>query len=186
MPGNPSRKFTVMDAMVLVAAVAIGLAAERAYQASIESARSASAGAITFPFRIRWFVRPAPLLASLTLALFALRLHRPRPRYRRLVGSPGFAACYAAAMGLAFATLTFINGFVTGYLGYNRQEVYLHYLTLQSITFAAPAVAAVWIALALLGRWRRHPARDWIEVSGIVIGFGWLVLLAATQLIFYS
>ena len=75
---------------------------------------------------------------------------------------------------------------MTGYVGYNRHEVYIHFLTLQSITFAAPAVASVWIALALLGRWRRQPDRDWIEVSGIVIGFGWLFTLAATHLFFYA
>jgi hypothetical protein len=55
---------------------------------------------------------------------------------------------------------------------------------MRSIFFAAPSVASVWVALGLLGRWRRHTERDWVEVSGIVIGFGWLVLFAASHLSF--
>lgn len=184
MHGAPPRKFTVLDALALIAAVGIGLALARAYQSSMDSAAAATGGAMTYPFRIRWFGRPAPLLVSLTLTLFALRLIGPRPRYRRLVGSPGFAACYAAAVGLAITAVTIAMELGTGYLGYRRNPLYLHFLMMRSVTFAAPSVAGVWVALGLLGRWRRHRGRDWVEVSGIVLGIGWLVLLAATQLNF--
>ncbi len=53
---------------------------------------------------------------------------------------------------------------------------------MRSVTFAALSVAGAWLTLGLLGWWRRE--RDWVEVSGIVLGFGWLVLLVATQLNF--
>jgi hypothetical protein len=185
MLGEPSRRFTVLDAMALVAAVGIGLALARAYQSSMESAAAAAGGAMTYPLSIRWFGRrPAPLLVSLTLTLFALRLIGPRPRYGRLVGSPGFAACYAAALGLAITALTAVMELGKGYLSYRRSPLYLHFLMMRSVTFAAPSVAGAWVTLGLLGWWRRHRDRDWVEVSGIVIGVGWLVLLAATQLNF--
>jgi hypothetical protein len=184
MLGAPSRRFTILDAMALVAAVGIGLALTLAYQSSMESAAVAAGAAMTYPFRIRWFGRPAPLLVVLTLTLFALRLIGPRPRYARLVGSPGFAACYAAALGLAITAVTGVMDLGTNYLGYSRSRLYLHFLMMRTVTFAAPSVAAAWVTLSLLGWWRRHRDRDWVEVSGIVIGVGWLVLLAATQLNF--
>jgi hypothetical protein len=165
MLGEPIRKFTIMDAMVLVTAVGIGLALVRAYQSTIESAEAADFQR-TFPISIRWFGRPAPLFASLTLALFALRLIGPRPRYRRLVGSPGFATCYGAALGLAITALTFVMDLVRFYLGFPRSQIYFCLLMMRSITFAAPSVASVWVALGLLGCWRRHRVWDWVEVCG--------------------
>jgi hypothetical protein len=182
MQGEPSRRFTILDALALVAAVGIGLALARAYQSSMDSA--ATGVAMTYPLRIRWFGRPAPLLISLTLTLFVLRLIGPRPRYERLVGSPGFAACYAAALGLAITALTVVMEFGTNYLHYSRSSLHLHFLMMRSVTFAAPSVAGAWLTLGLLGRWRRRRERDWVEVGGIVLGFGWLVLLVATQLNF--
>jgi hypothetical protein len=179
MQGEPSRRFTILDALALVAAVGIGLALARAYQSSMDSA--AAGVAMTYPLSIRWF-GPAPLLVSLTLTLFVLRLIGPRPQYERLVGSPGFAACYAAALGLAITALTVVMQFGTNYLHYSRSSLHLHFLMMRSVTFAAPSVAGAWLTLGLLGWWRRE--RDWVEVSGIVLGFDWLVLLVATQLNF--
>ncbi|QDV32407.1 hypothetical protein [Tautonia plasticadhaerens] len=183
MISEPTRKFTVLDIMALVAAAAVGLMLARVYQASMDSAVSDSNGALTFPLRIRWFGRPAPLLASLTLALLALRFVAPRPRYRRLVRSPGFAACYGAALGLAITVLTVLLEWGTGYLGYSRPRFYPHFLMMRSVSFSAPSVASAWLVLGLLGEWR-HRGRDWIEVGGIVLGVGWLALFAATQLNF--
>jgi hypothetical protein len=183
MHGEPSRRFTVLDALALVAAVGIGLALARAYQASMDSAAAAAGGAMVYPLRIRWFGRPAPLLISLTLTLFALRLIGPRPRYGRLVRSPGFAACYAATLGLAITALTVATELGTNTLGYRRSPLYLHFLMMRSVTFAAPSVASAWLVLGLIGAWR-HRDRDWVEVGGMVLGAGWLALLAATQLNF--
>jgi hypothetical protein len=182
MLGEPSRRFTVLDAMALVAAVGIGLALARAYQWSMDSANAAGGVTFTYPLRIRWFGRPAPLLASLTLTLIALRFVGPRPRYRRLVGSPGFAACFAPALGLAITGLTALMDIGTKYLGYSRSPIYFHFLAMRSVTFAAPSVAGAWVTLALLGRWYRQRDRDWVDLGGIVVGVAWLMLLAATQL----
>ena len=62
MQDEPSRRFTILDALALVAAVGIGLALARAYQSSMDSA--AAGVAMTYPLSIRWFGRPAPLLVS--------------------------------------------------------------------------------------------------------------------------
>src|SRR4051794_11857717 len=129
MLGQPSRRFTVLDALALVAAVGIGLGLARAYQSSMDTA--AAGVAMNYPLRIRWFGRPTPLLISLTLALLALRLIGPRPRGRRLVGSPGFAACYAAALGLAITALTVVAELGTNRLGYSRSPLHLHFLMMR-------------------------------------------------------
>lgn len=43
-----------------------------------------------------------------------------------------------------------------------------------------PAVAAVWLVLAVAGRWRPEPS--WIDRSGRVLGVTWIVLAALTAI----
>jgi hypothetical protein len=187
MQDRPRRRFTVLDAMILIAALGLGLAGVRFYQWSLDAGIETRPGvrvAGTYPVRIRYLGRPAPLLASLTIALLVVRFLGPRPRWKRLAGLPGCAACYTAALGLAITALTgemdaLLGAFVTG-----RNPTPFHFLMMRSGTFAGTAVAAAWLVLALVGRWRRNRDWDWVEASGIVLGFAWLLLLAVDQLNF--
>jgi hypothetical protein len=87
-------------------------------------------------------------------------------------------------LGLALTAMTAVMDLGTFYLGRARSPIYLILLMMRAVSFAAPSVASVWLALGLLGRWRRHRVWDWVEVCGIVIGIAWLVLFGATQLNF--
>jgi hypothetical protein len=92
--------FTILDATILVAATAVGLAILRLFVADGWFFRQ------EFPIsHINFIAQCAneaclPLLASWTLCFLILRLRRPRPRLRRLARQPGMAGCSAAALVL--------------------------------------------------------------------------------------
>ncbi len=100
------RRFTLADAIVLVAATAAGMALVR------EWVRMASPTPPLFRYDtgpmprgplcglaplVRWVVLGWPIVAMWTFALVVLRLRRPRPRRQRLFAPPGVAACVVAA-----------------------------------------------------------------------------------------
>src|ERR671932_1325509 len=88
------RPVTLLDAMVLIAATGLGLAATRAYLTSLRAIPG-----IATPLR-HWLSATSPCLAAWALALLVLRLRQPRPAYRQLGGHPGGLACLMTAIGL--------------------------------------------------------------------------------------
>jgi len=94
------RKFNLLDAMILIAATAAGLALLRTFLAS-------GRFFLGSPFQRRFescvlsgIEAAYPFLVMWTLALVILRLRQPRPRIRRLIRQPGMAACSVASMML--------------------------------------------------------------------------------------
>jgi hypothetical protein len=190
MPAAPAgrasaRGLTVVDAMILVGAAAVGVATYRAlaeplrllvpgpwlldapprgwtFHSALGRARTIQA--LTIPCALSW-----------TLALPALRLRRrPRTPWRRLARQPGMAACLAATLGTLWA---------------------LACLTLMILTWSAPrpplaawmarglerifppmglAVAVAWSVLALAGLWR--PVPDAIDRVGRALGVYWMII----------
>jgi hypothetical protein len=165
-----TRNFGILDAMILVAATAAGLALYRA---------------MSFP-PMNGFPKPAmialagvevavPLLVALTPAVLILRLRRPRPRWRRLARQPGLVACCVAMLILIFEILlivpinaalfrslpVFPSGsiFFRGYAGYG--------------------VAGGWAIMALGGSW--HPEPRWIDRLGRALGFAWIIVNLIAQ-----
>jgi hypothetical protein len=91
------RRFTLIDAMVLIAATALALVPIR-YGDSfglLESIPSTSAleWLSFFAYGSYWIL--TPLLVAWSLALWALRFRQPRPRLRRLFRQPGMTATTA-------------------------------------------------------------------------------------------
>ncbi|MGO9465027.1 MAG: hypothetical protein ACLQIB_12220 [Isosphaeraceae bacterium] len=105
IPVSSTRRFTLLDAIILMAATAAGLALLGMYLAQgwffggaffygrFESYVLSGIEAV-FPFLILW-----------TFALVILRLRQPRPRIRRLARQPGMAACSAASLILVVQLL---------------------------------------------------------------------------------
>jgi hypothetical protein len=191
------RRFTLADAIVLVAATAVGLALAR------EWIRLASLTPPIFRYDTgpmprgplcglapltRWVVLGWPVVAMWTFAVVVLRLRRPRPRGRRLFAPPGVAACVVAAgvvmmEAVYTASLSIPNFFrapLPGTLaglaedGRVRQMTYwtIHAVVENSVGFA---VLAWWVALALARRWR--PERGWIDRAGLAVGGLWIALV---------
>ncbi len=132
MTAQPVREFTLVDAMILIAAVAVGFAGIRAEGTDHYHLRPAYA---LNPLSHRTFVgggsfggnvglpseqlppqwlslvfhwsgivkQAAPVVAVLSLSLIVIRFRRPRPRFRRLIRQPGLVA------GLAMLAVLGIN-----------------------------------------------------------------------------
>ncbi len=191
------RRLDLWDAVILIAATAAGFEAWLV--------------AIGFLGEPPWRGDPAierkihlllPLLFAWTLALPALRLRRPRPRWRGLFRQPGMAAC-AITLAVLIATLigaaaswpihqswpkptTFpgrwfssvdgrwISSAYDGRLPPLQQLGRLLYYDGLGSPWPGPAICGAWLTMALGGWWR--PERSAIDRLGRAIGVVWIVL----------
>jgi hypothetical protein len=194
----PNRRFQVLDAMVLVAATAIGLGAGETlvrshgmFPAVGTSYWAFSAAEVNRSLALSGSVTRAAtwlgcVLISWALGLIVLWLRSPRPALRMLGARPGFAACLAVvanafllvarAWGDAcFERRTFANWSlpVTAKVDYAG-----HFSSVIDPIAYAPVVAIVWIVLALTGAWKSEA--NWIDRAGRALG--WLVIGSALAL----
>jgi hypothetical protein len=191
MPPPRRRPFTVLDAMVLVAATAVGLAVMRSDPNSILY-RIAPA--------IRSHVRPdehihvklylitgdilefQPLLLVWTYAALILRLRGPRPGIRRLARQPGFAALLTAVVCSAYAWLDGLTHGIWELANPDHKGHPLEDLTgslsqlFDGVWDLGAAVSAVWAFMALGQICRREPS--WIDRLGRILGGGWIAATA--------
>lgn len=197
------RKFLLSDAILLVAATAVGVALFRPYQRVMTPVRwSPLLGAPGFTGWINglWscLVLASPFAAVWTLAILILRLRHPCPRWSRLLRQPGLVACLAAALVLAYRLLGFATLWVRvhgqSYLAiwfvrlrssqYVRMQWPWHNLLfdidhfLNTMGMMGLAVACGWMLLLASGRWR--PERSWIDRAGRVLGWFWIAILPLT------
>jgi hypothetical protein len=176
------RRFSISDAMLLIAASAVSFVIVRAFVIGSLSRE---------PGWSHYLAMVLGGLISWTPATLFLRLRRPRPTLRRLARQPGFAASLAgtsiiAIGGLAIAILALVRvvhrGAIAGivlpigarvpiptpdprwWLG-----VVLHFGAL-----VGPAIIGAWLLLAISGR--RRPAKGWIDPLGRILGILWIVL----------
>lgn len=87
------RKFTLLDAMILVAATAAGLAFLRLFLAEGRFFQGAPFQGQFTSYVLSGIEAAYPFLTTWTFALVILRLRQLRPRFRRIVRQPGMAAC---------------------------------------------------------------------------------------------
>lgn len=177
------RRFSIGDALILMAALCVGLSGIR------ERIQ-------TFPTRAhRWFgdyrrfqaelAGPAPMspedyrftvnslafyvsdegqawlssvLIGLTPAQVLMRLKRPRPNLKSLGSQPGFVGCCGALMGY-----TIDRGWI----------LYLRFPVLLPPLLTTLGVVVAWAILPILSRW--EPEASWIDRLGIGVGMGWIV-----------
>lgn len=195
MAANPrqARRFTLADAMALVAAVAVGLAVSRVWtrfadeRAMYQSRVYATSGPMRplAPITTR-AVQYWPVVAALSPTLLALRMRRPRPRRRRLFAPPGVTACATATIAIALEglmrVLLILGPYPDSFAWEWKELDHIRVLNLAlaaigalSSTTVGIAVAAAWGSTALAGRWR--PEGSWIDRAGRVVGFLWLALI---------
>lgn len=166
---RPTRRFALVDGMILVAATGVGVALLRPYLASFKRpnfVNSPSMRAIETTYGI-W----STVAACWMLALLVIQSRRPRPPLGRLVRRPGHVACCVAAVALAWGAL---HGLVE-YLC--LKPGWASFYSFQQTWIAAsvpigPAVEGAWIVLALSGRWRNDPG--WVDRLGRFLGSLWV------------
>ncbi len=183
MKGKPARRFSLIDAMIFVAATAAGLAWGRTDLVATVQAKVIPTGTVfsamltrpvTFTDRLYTFQRGASrFLGCWTLAVLIVRLRPPRPRTVRLMCQPGMLAVATATAYAVFIAAWFLLAFLMlakykpTWSDYTAQAIHLR--------GTATAIAAAWLILALSGRWR--PERTWVNRSGCLIGLAWIALL---------
>ena len=173
------RKFTLSDAMILVAAMAPALALMRQRWPLYIEIQSSHNNMLC---QIRDNILTISYAAAMwSLAGLALRLRQPRPDVRLLTRQPGMVACMAAAIVLAIRLINF--GSVLGvlvidgtYFGLGVLALDLHDENWRAIpSEIGCAVAAAWIVQATGGRWRSEAS--WIDRMGRILGIYWIVTI---------
>jgi len=179
------RRFTVLDALFLIAAGAVGLAWMRFFQEG-ESGGESYPDTTDMYGRARWgFAYGLELVnwwvtslaycaATVTVGLLALRLRgQTKTGLRRLTRRPGAVAVGAVLLTVAADLLTAASEILCGVL-IDKSYVSVFQFSYLSVSgpHAGVAVATAWGLLALSGRWRREPG--WLDTSGIALGVFWL------------
>jgi hypothetical protein len=193
MSTAPRRPFSLLDAMVLVAATAVGLGAARGMHDILRDATDMDTPRLADPVgrslleAARWSALGYPLIVAWTLALVLLLFlsRRFRPSFKSLLERPGPTACAAAAMALAIQTINVITLAVV--LMANNGTVFPSAVTARFLVLAVTpylgvnlgmprlAVTVAWTGLALSGRWQPEP--NWLDRAGRLIGLAWVVLM---------
>jgi hypothetical protein len=197
IPGK--RRFNLLDAITLVALTAIGCAwcittqislarrlesgdwsgtdVEHEFLSSADSFRHwvATRLLVVGISSCRWL---SLFLIVGTFAFFLLRYRQPRLSFRELVRSPGTAACVA---GLMSVTVQLFRGLLVWSVcmlypaGDDITGPTLFDITKDVSITAGHAVLASWLILRLSRTVRHHG--DWVEFFGVILGFGWILLL---------
>jgi hypothetical protein len=188
------RRFTCLDAMVLVALTAVAFLIMRsdwqgnvativATQPSTGWTARAVVGRVPFAVAI-W----APCVTCWSLGVLMLALRQPRRKLRRALLQPGPAACMCVASSLlaGFARIAadFAWWFVSG--GWNARnvatgQVYkmlssfewgFHHWSPDLTRHPGMLIVVAWGLLGLAGRFRLE--RSWIDRAGRIIGAFWI------------
>jgi hypothetical protein len=172
------RRFTLADAIILIAAVAAGLGTARIngdrYRQAIGDAAAVSASEQAI-MSIFW---PALLM---TVALVPLRLRPPRPVMRRVRRQPGFIACVAVGLAATFVILEWASSLFSRSPSWFAAHVFS---LISSPWKIGPIVATAWLVLALSGRWQPEPS--WIDRSGRVMGAAWIIVYTIYIILRYT
>jgi hypothetical protein len=170
-PSGHPRKFSLLDAMILVASAAIWLTLTRHF-ATRTNLRS-----IWYLGNYGWIRilhnQIALLFMILSLTLIAFRIRPPRPSRRRLWSQPGFVACVAAVLGVLLFALEIEVGRhaqLGNWPGWDRFGMRVLWA---QWPYAGPAVAGAWLALAWSRRWRPEPSM--VDRLGRLVGVCWLI-----------
>jgi hypothetical protein len=200
MAASPIRRFTLLDAMVLLAATAVGLTMAVDYgETSLEENILFRYGTGEddrpyFPVRPwgGWTIakllycspRAAqilpPFLVAWSAALLVLRMVRPRPEVRGLFTQPGVTACVvslaASAIGITARVLKNYYRCVMTAWGEIDSPFYMLDCAFPIVaSYAAFGVVVTW---GILGAGRRLDAEPtWIDRFGRAIGVLWVVVV---------
>jgi hypothetical protein len=184
------RRFTLLDGMILVGSAAVGLAAIRGLSRETNWGDLASALIENFAWDLDLFDQfvpelmmvAMPLVVAMTLGVLALRLRKPRPRWRRLARQPGLVACLALLLAWAgagaYTTAHVMSqaAFVVVKHGPFWQDPanWLEPFTLSGAPLSGFAVVVAWATQILVGRWRAEPT--WPDRLGRLAGLGWIAI----------
>ena len=171
-----SRRFTLLDGMILISATAAGFALMRPTMEDLPS---------NFPFEGMFFsyrsivsgvsylfLSTTPLFSAWSFCLVLLRLRPPRPSLHRLFRQPGLVASISASIGSVIATV-----FLTVLMFELGPRPPSEQVTMVSSAAFGGAILTTWSILFLSGRWRSE--RSWVDRAGRVLGVCWIIQILA-------
>lgn len=173
------QRFTILDAMLLIIAIAAGLAYCRMHREALASRFSR----ISDPAEHDWsflsmfnFVGDfcslfMPSLHPLVLALLLIGIRQRPIRLRRLFRQPGIVGALIVTLA-PFAV--FILNMQHSLLFIQDFEVLSKLISNVDLIFVGVGIAASWITLALCGCFR--PERNWVDRLGRIICSAWLAI----------
>ncbi len=187
---NPSqRRFYLLDAVILLLAVAVGFAitiaqvaqiASKLRLATLDSSFSVANYGTAQQLAYGMILSVRPMLLLLTLTVPILRLRRPRPQLQTTMRQPGVTAC-AAVLVAFFVKLLFslslyaiVRAVPTEYARFIPGKDWTSEFDAWT-SGAGEVVVAAWIILAL-GRALRLDG-DWVDRLGRLLAFCWVLCL---------
>jgi hypothetical protein len=160
-----TRRFSVTDAMVLVVAIAIALAAVRPWVGpGLFSEKLSVYGAIS-----KLSAVSTSLCVYLSIAILVLSLRRPR-----LPGQPCIRPGRAACLAIVLASLFILVDNFPSVIHFRRTNRFYSSLTDLIVGASAtnwklaPSIVAAWVVLALSGNWSADSG--WLDRLGRGIG----------------
>ncbi len=162
------REMTILDLMILIAAVAAGSWGATAYRAGIPLPFIARPG---YPMP---FFLSVPLAAALTWGFLVVPVRTLRARTRRMTRHPGTALCTAAAAAsLGVLARWSLRVWITPYMD-GSPFLYGAKILYDWASWCGLGVVAALALLALGGRLRRPTG--WIEAVRLTLGAYWLAV----------
>jgi hypothetical protein len=164
------RRFHVSDVIILVAAIAVGLALARVAFSGCYPRRPIPAG-FHRSYAIQCGHAAAfPCVASLTMAFLLLRLRQPRLPLARVMRQPGIVACCTSIIQL-------VGG---GVAASSAGGTSLSNFTFVLSPVIGMSVAGAWTVLWLNGWWKPEPG--WLDAMGRALRACWITM----PLVLYS
>ena len=172
------RPFAVLDAMILVAATALGfsLTSPDALTDLQQIWREHPETNLFRMFTITSGVRSlASVWLAWTFALGILRLRRPRPPLRELADQPGSIVAVVILTMFLLALASNLGETALAMIGHDPPDQFPWYrlrpmLMWQILILGPPALIGGWLTLGISGRWQ--PESSWIDRMGRVLGWG--------------
>ena len=159
------RRWNILDSLILVSAMAIGLTLARWWYHHPGFVNPAELNVQSISEIIAWLFLP------MTPALIAVRLRKPRPRWRRAIRQPGLQANLVICLATASGLLGSRWGDKPEWSGL------LTVIGVGQVDLVGPMLIAGWVLTALSGA--RRPEPSTIDRLGRAAGWAWIVLWTA-------
>jgi hypothetical protein len=186
MPEPRRRRFTLADAMILVAATALGLFLIRI--AASLGLFEVDGGLFEVnqddPFTTSLLevvtLGGACMLLPLALAVLILTARQPRRERRHAALGPGFVVCLLVMPASVLPITQFARNVLES-SGFRVPFRYIYFeLFHDLLTSMGVMIIGAWFALLFVGRWRPRPT--WTDRLGLVVGACWVFLYGSSQL----
>jgi hypothetical protein len=168
------RRFTLADAMTVIAATAVALLAHRLYHENADRFPAYAHVSVVW----YWAIEIGPFLFAGATVLLVLRFRRPRPLATEVFRQPGTVACLTlVACTSVSAGLGIVRRVVVAWVSLRPRDPVEYYLL--NIVYNGHAVALAWLVLALARVWRPEPS--WIDRAGRAFGALMILLWIVTM-----